>query len=395
MKRNILILLVLTFLVVAGCSLVPQQPQGPAVPSSGSQASSGDTAPIPAGSGLSTDAAAIAQARGLSPADVTAALKTYMPTGVHDDYMLFASGGQSGQMLVIGLPSMRLLKVIGVFTPEPWQGWGYGTGHEVLDEGNINGKPVRWADTHHPALSETEGDYDGQYLFVGDKANARVAVIDLRDFETKQIVKNPAAMNDHGGTFVTPNTEYVVEGGQYAAPLGATYAPIANYNEEYRGLVTFWKFDRKAGRIDQAQSFAVELPPYWQDLCDSGKLVSEGWVFCNSLNTERATGGIEEGNPPFEAGASQADTDYMHIFNLKKAEEVFKAGKTEDVNGLAVISIQTAIDQGVLYLTPEPKSPHGVDVTPDGKFMVVAGKLDPHVTIYSFDKMIAAIEAKK
>jgi nitrous-oxide reductase len=160
-------------------------------------------------------------------------------------------------------------------------------------------------------------------------------------------------------------------------------------------LVTFWKFDRKAGRIDQAQSFAVELPPYWQDLCDSGKLVSEGWVFCNSLNTERATGGIEEGNPPFEAGASQADTDYMHIFNLKKAEEVFKAGKTEDVNGLAVISIQTAIDQGVLYLTPEPKSPHGVDVTPDGKFMVVAGKLDPHVTIYSFDKMIAAIEAKK
>jgi nitrous-oxide reductase len=395
MKRNILILLVLTFLVVAGCSLVPQQPQGPAVPSSGDQASSSDTASVPAGSGLSTDAAAIAQARGLSPADVTAALKTYMPTGVHDDYMLFASGGHSGQVLVIGLPSMRLLKVIGVFTPEPWQGWGYGTGNEVLDEGNINDKQVRWADTHHPALSETEGDYDGQYLFIGDKANSRVAVIDLRDFETKQIVKNPAAMNDHGGTFVTPNTEYVVEGGQYAAPLGAAYAPVANYDEEYRGLVTFWKFDRQAGRIDQSQSFAVELPPYWQDLCDSGKLVSDGWVFCNSLNAERATGGVEEGNPPFEAGASQADTDYLHIFNLKQAEATFKAGKTEDVNGLAVISMQTAIDQGVLYLAPEPKSPHGVDVTPDGKFMVVAGKLDPHVTVYSFDKMIAAIEAKK
>ncbi|HXV96783.1 MAG TPA: Sec-dependent nitrous-oxide reductase [Anaerolineae bacterium] len=382
MKRNILILLVVTFLVVVGCSLVPQQPQGPAAPSSSDQASGSEAAPVPAGSGL-------------SPADVTAALKTYMPTGVHDDYMLFASGGHSGQVLVIGLPSMRLLKVIGVFTPEPWQGWGYGTGHEVLDEGNVKDKEVRWADTHHPALSETEGDYDGQFLFIGDKANARVAVIDLRDFETKQIVKNPAAMNDHGGTFVTPNTEYVVEGGQYAAPLGDAYAPIANYNEEYRGLVTFWKFDREAGRIDQAQSFAVELPPYWQDLCDSGKLVSEGWVFCNSLNSERATGGVEEGNPPFEAGASQADTDYMHIFNLKKAEEVFKAGKIEDVNGLAVISMQTAIDEGVLYLTPEPKSPHGVDVTPDGKFMVVAGKLDPHVTVYSFDKMIAAIEAKK
>ncbi|MBI1882500.1 MAG: Sec-dependent nitrous-oxide reductase [Chloroflexi bacterium] len=395
MKRNVLILIVVTLLLVVACSLVPQQPGAPAPASSGSQASTGSEAAAPAASGLSADAAAIAQARGLSPADVAAALKTYMPSGVHDDYVIFASGGHSGQVLVMGVPSMRLLKVIAVFTPEPWQGWGYGAGNKVLDEGNINGKQVRWADTHHPALSETAGDYDGQYLFVGDKANARVAVIDLRDFETKQLVKNPIAMNDHGGTFVTPNTEYVVEGGQYAAPLAGAYAPVSDYNEAYRGQVTFWKFDREKGRIDPAQSFAIELPPYWQDLCDSGKLVSEGWVFCNSLNTERATGGIEEGNPPFEAGASQNDTDYMHIFNLKKAEEVFKAGKVEKMNDFAVISLKTAVDEGILYLTPEPKSPHGVDVTPDGKFMVVAGKLDPHVTIYSFEKMKAAIEAKK
>jgi nitrous-oxide reductase len=126
-----------------------------------------------------------------------------------------------------------------------------------------------------------------------------------------------------------------------------------------------------------------------------GKKVSEGWVFCNSLNVERATGGVEEGNPPFEAGASQADTDYLHIFNLKNAEAAFKAGKVEKVNDFAVIPLETAVAEGILYLAPEPKSPHGVDVTPDGEFMVVAGKLDPHVTIYSFDKMIAAVEAKK
>jgi len=391
-KRNILILVIITILIAAGCSLVPQAPEAPATTAPGADAGA---AVGPGGAGLSADAAAIAQARNLSPDDISAALKTYVPTGVHDEYVIFASGGHGGQMLVMGVPSMRLLKVIGVFTPEPWQGWGYGVGNNVLDEGNVNGKEIRWADTHHPALSETEGDYDGQFVFINDKANARVAVVDLRDFETKQIVKNPIAVNDHGATMVTPNTEYVIEGGQYGAPLGWEYAPISDYNEKYRGQVTLWKFDREQGRIDKDNSFSIELPPYWQDLCDAGKLVSDGWFFCNSFNAERATGGVEKGNPPFEAGASQGDTDYMHIFNLKKAEEVFNAGKTIEVNGFKVISMQTAIDEGILYLTPEPKSPHGVDVSPDGKFLVVSGKLDPHVTIYSFEKIMATIDAKK
>ena len=114
------------------------------------------------GNGLGGEAKRIADARGLTPADVTAALKTYMPTGRHDEYIMFSSAGHGGQVLVIGVPSMRLLRVIGVFTPEPWQGWGFGAGEEVLAEGDVDGKPVLWADTHHPALSETNGDYDGE-----------------------------------------------------------------------------------------------------------------------------------------------------------------------------------------------------------------------------------------
>ncbi|MDT8307471.1 MAG: cytochrome C, partial [Anaerolineae bacterium] len=135
--------------------------------------------------GVSQDADAIAEARGLTPDDVAAALKTYMPTGRHDDYMLFASGGHAGQVYAIGLPSMRILKQIAVFTPEPWQGYGYGAKEtmEVLEGGYVGEMPLTWGDTHHPALSETGGDYDGQFLFINDKANARVAVIDLRDFE--------------------------------------------------------------------------------------------------------------------------------------------------------------------------------------------------------------------
>jgi nitrous-oxide reductase len=335
----------------------------------------------------------IADQRGLTEDDLYAAALTYTPSGVMDEYVMFASGGHSGQMFVIGLPSMRLLRTIAVFTPEPWQGYGYGVGEEVMAGGNIDGKSVPWGDTHHPALSETDGDYDGQFVFINDKANGRVAVIDLRDFETKQIVNNPLYLNDHGGTFVTPNTEYLIEGGQYAQPLGNEYAPLDSYEQEYRGMVTFWKFDREAGRIDQSQSFAMELPPYWQDLCDAGKLVSEGWIFCNTLNTEMATGGIEEGNPPFEAGASRNTHDFMHAINLEAATAVFEAGDTVEIEGMQVITLDTANANNLLYLMPEPRSPHGVDITPGGEFLVVSGKLDPHVTVYSFEKMLTAIDA--
>ncbi|MBC6957215.1 MAG: Sec-dependent nitrous-oxide reductase [Chloroflexi bacterium] len=335
----------------------------------------------------------IAEERGLTEADLRAAAMTYTPSGVMDPYVMVASGGHSGQVFIIGMPSMRLLRSVAVFTPEPWQGYGYGAGEEVLAGGDMNGRQVRWGDTHHPALSETNGDYDGQWAFINDKANARVAVIDLRDFETKQIVNNPLFLNDHGGTFVTPNTEYIIEGGQYGQPLGSEYAPLAEYETAYRGMITFWKFDREAGRIDPSQSFAMELPPYWQDLCDSGKLVSDGWVFCNSINTELATGGIEKGNPPFEAGVSRNTTDFLHIINLKAAEAVYKAGNTVEIAGMQVITLDTVIENDLLFFTPEPRSPHGVDIAPGGDYIVVSGKLDPHVTVYSFQKILDTIAA--
>jgi nitrous-oxide reductase len=337
------------------------------------------------------------KARNLSEADVQAALKTYTPSGRHDDYVMFASGGHSGQVLVIGLPSMRILKYIAVFTPEPWQGYGYGgeEGQKVLDEGTRYGHTLRWADTHHPALSETGGDYDGEFLFIGDKANPRLAVIDLRDFSTKQIVTTELIGSDHGAAFVTPNTDYVIEPSQYPTPLGGAYADVKEFNDKYRGAVIFWKFDRQKGRLDPALSFAIELPPYMQDLADAGKLDSDGWAFLNSFDTERAYGGDQEGNPPLESGASQNDMDYLHVVNWKKAEEVVKAGKVETIAGMRVIRLPTAIEEGILYFIPEPKSPHGVDVTPDGKEIVIGGKLDTHGTVYSFANIKKLIDAKK
>jgi len=336
----------------------------------------------------------VMKARGLTQKDLLAAAKTYTPTGGRDEYLAFSSGGQSGQVIVYGVPSMRILKYIAVFTPEPWQGYGFDDESKaVLAQGQIHDGEITYGDTHHPAFSETNGEYDGRYLFINDKANPRIALIDLHDFETKQIVVNPVFKSSHGGAFVSTNTEYVIEAAQYPAPFENKYVPLERFNEEYRGGMTYWKFDREAGRLDTSKSFTVMAPPYSQDLSDFGKGASEGWSFTNSFCSERYVGGIEKGRPPYEAGCSQKDTDFMHLVNWKKAEEVVKAGKTVKINGHDVIDIKTAVANNLLYLVPEPKSPHGVDVSPDGKYIIVSGKLDSHTSVYSFEKMKALIDA--
>ena len=334
--------------------------------------------------------------RGLTQTDLLAAAKTYTPSGGRDKYLVFSSGGQSGQIMVYGVPSMRILKYIGVFTPEPWQGWGYDDDtKKILAQGNIRGKSITWGDTHHPALSETDGKYDGKWLIINDKANPRLAVIDLNDMVTKQIVVNPVFKSDHGGAFFTPDSKYILEACQYAAPLDNNYHPMDEFKETYRGGVTIWSFDHEKGKIEPDKSFTIEMPPYMQDLSDAGKEASYGWGFTNSFNSEMYTGGIEKGLPPFEAGCSRNDTDFLHVYNWKKLAELAKDPKNvKMINGTRVIPIDVAVKNDALFLIPEPKSPHGVDVSPDGKNIVVCGKLDTHATVYSWYKIQKAIKEK-
>lgn len=344
----------------------------------------------------SSELDAIMKARGLSEKDILAAAKTYQPSGRKDEYLVFSSGGQSGQVIVYGVPSMRIYKYIAVFTPEPWQGYGYDEeSKKVLEGGKINGRAMTWGDSHHPAFTEKNGEYTGDYLFINDKANPRLAVIDLKTFETVQIVSNPVIKSEHGGAFVTPNSEYVLEASQYAAPLDRNYHPLEAFENAYRGAVTLWKFDLDKGRINEAESLTLELPPYNQDLSDAGKGVSDGWAFINSFNTEMYTGGIEAGLPPNEAGMSRNDHDYLHVFNWKKIADLGKDPKNVKViNGHRVVPIEVAVANDALFLIPEPKSPHGVDVSPDGKYLVIGGKLDTHASVYDFEKIKKLIDAK-
>ncbi len=339
----------------------------------------------------------IMKERGLTENDIIRAAKTYTPSGGRDEFMVFSSGGQSGQIMVYGVPSMKILKYIAVFTPEPWQGYGFDEeSKKVLRQGNVRGREINWGDTHHPALSETNGVYDGKWLVINDKANPRIAVLDLNDFETKQIVVNPVFKSDHGGAFFTPNSDYILEASQYAAPFDNNYHPIEEYKETYRGGITFWKFNPKIGRINQKKSFVLELPPYMQDLSDAGKGASDGWGFTNSFNSEMYTGGIEVGMPPFEAGCSRNDTDFLHVYNWKK---LAKLAENKDnykmINGIKVIPIDVAVANDALVLIPEPKSPHGVDVSPDGEYIVVCGKLDTHASVYKWSKIQKLIKDHK
>jgi nitrous-oxide reductase len=342
----------------------------------------------------------VALAHNLSPDEAQVALETFTPPGRYDEFTMITSGGHSGSIYVIGVPSLRMIKEIPVFAPNTWQGWAQGShdSHKVLAEGTFGpGLPIQtWGDLHHPQISLTNGDYDGEWVFGADKSSGRVAVIDLRDFRTKQIVKTPNVVSDHSH-FVTANTEYVVATTFQPSPGGpGEYAPLEEYKEKYRGMMTFHKFDRQAGRIVLDESFQIQLPPYWQDLSIGGKGPSEGLAFVNSMNAELSVGAYPEGQPPMEIGASMNEMDFLQVVDWSAAEQLVANGDPRVVtrNGIRQISLDLARDEGLLYLVPESKSPHGCDLSPGGEYVIVSGKLDPHITAYSVEKIRAAIANK-
>lgn len=354
------------------------------------------------GSDLATNGqlAALSSSRALSGDEARSALATAVPPGKYDPYFMFASSGHAGHVLVIGVPSMRLLKVIAVFSRDSYSGYGFGANHgeDLLRGGSdpAKGEPLGWGDTHHPGLSETDGQYDGRWLYINDRANGRIGMIDLEDFKTKQIIDIPNMNTCHGGAFVTPNTEYVHISSLNPRPTTDDgYAPLERYADLYRGYSTWYHVDLKTGRLVPKKSFQIEIPPYNQDLADMGKLASDGFGFINSFNTELAVGGTLDKKPAAEVAATKNNFDYLHVIDWKKAEKVVAAGNFVMRNGMRVVPLSVAASEGILHFIPEPRNPHGVDVSPDGNYILIAGKLDPHVTVFSIEKIKDAIAKKR
>ena len=309
----------------------------------------------------------------------SAAEKVYVKPGEYDSYYAFLSGGHSGQVFVYGIPSCRYITTIPVFTPESAKGYGYDEESKAMLKG------FTWGDAHHPGLSETDGDYDGRWLFINDMPHGRIARIDLKDFTTREIfgpIPNISAA--HACPYPTPNTEYVFAASRFSVPIPAgTTSKVEDYAKNFKGIVAGVKVD-KDGHM--SLGFEIMMPPFDWDLSDAGKGPSYGWQFFTCYNSEMAYNNLE-------ANASQNEMDYIAAINWQEAQKAADANKGTMIGGVQVLDPKVV--KGLVYLIPTPKSPHGCDVTPSGEYICGSGKLQAEVTVHSFKKMTDAIAAGK
>jgi nitrous-oxide reductase len=308
-----------------------------------------------------------------------AAAKVYVKPGEKDTYYAFLSGGHSGQVYVYGIPSCRHITTIPVFTPEPAVGYG----NDEKTKEMLGG--FTWGDAHHPGLSETDGDYDGRWLFINDMPNARIARIDLKDFKTHQIfgpIPNLSAA--HACPFPTPNTEYVFAASRFSVPVPNRPVHVEDYAKSFNGVVAGIRVDPKSGTM--SMGFEVLMPPFDYDLADAGKGPSNGWEFFTCYNSEEAYDSLE-------IKASQNEMDFIAAVDWRLAQKSVEEGKATMIGGAPMLD--PAKIKGLVYLFPVPKSPHGVDVNPTGEYICASGKLQAEVSVYSFKKFSDAVAAGK
>lgn len=332
--------------------------------------------------------------------NATAAEAVYVAPGEHDEFYAFMSGGFSGQVSVVGLPSGRMFRRIPVFSVDAEKGWGFD--EESKPMLNTSHGFIPWDDSHHPKLSQTNGKHDGRWLFINGNNTPRIARIDLSTFETVEIIEIPHSAGNHSSPYLTMNTEYVVAGTRFSVPVPQKDVPIKTYKENFHGTLSFISVNQKDGDMELA--FQIVMPGFDYDLASSGKGPSHGWTFFTTYNTEK-------GNTMKEATASQNDKDFIAAVNWKVAEKYIAEGKFETWPANYVnnemdhhshmakskvnkeVKVLLAKDcPGMIYFLPTPKSPHGVDVSPDGNYIVGSGKLNADLTVHSFNKMINAIE---
>ncbi|MDT8998027.1 TAT-dependent nitrous-oxide reductase [Paucibacter sp. APW11] len=317
-----------------------------------------------------------------------AANPSHLKPGELDSYYGLWSGGHTGDVRVLGLPSGREILRIPCFNPDALVGWGITNESKKVMGTKADGS-LRYtvADTHHVHASYKDGNYDGRYAWVNDKINSRIARIRLDYFICDKITELPNVQGFHGifpdkADPVDPKINYTTRvfcGGEFAIPLPNTGTEDGS---KYRSLFSC---------VD-----AETMDVRWQVLIDGNcDLVATSYdgklAATNQYNTEMGA--------KYEDMMS-AERDACLFFNVARIEAAVKAGKFKTYGDSKVPVVDGTRDANkdpktaLTAYVSVPKNPHGVNASPDAKYFICAGKLSPTATVIELAKVLDYFEGK-